>query len=454
MALAAICLAAVGIVLQFSGDRPTHRQVQPSGDASDGRSLATEQSYRETAEPGKAVKAEVLQNVAGKIAKNQFGTTGRWVEGLSVPELISKLRDESVPRGARHQVALQLAKLGGDEALTALKDAAANGTAPLKALVAEALGQSHQPESEAILLSMLMEDDEVVRRGVIRGLAAIGDANAMSLLSSMLAEAAYPPGIRAAAAAGLGEINHPEVYSILKTAFYRTTDQRIKEEVLAGLGKQPFETTQGFFQVCLDSPDLSRSLRVTAIEALENTEGNVTPFLLKYAQDKDPEVRAASAWALAIQDSTGGIGDQLVSLLAREQDAEVRMRLYQALVRQPTFDLSKVVPLVANEQNEQTRLAGLTAWAAYCKSSDQNDAVQQFDRQAVPELQQAALSTGDLGARLGSVIALRRAGTSGAYDALHTIAAQNTDPRIVQAAQAALGQINGRTPNVHTAINQ
>lgn len=396
----------------------------------------------------------MLQNIAERIAKNQFGTTAKWVEGLSVPELISKLRDESLRRGARHQVALQLAKLGSDEALAALKDAAANGTATLKALVAESLGQSHQPESEAILLSMLKEDDEVVRRGVIRGLAAMGDAKAMGLLSSILSDATYPSGFRAAAATGLGEIQHPEVYSILKGAYYGTADQQVKEAVLVGLGKQPFETTQGFFQVCLDSRDSSSSLRVAAIEALENTDGNVTPFLLKYAQDRDSEVRAASAWALVMQDPTGDIGDQIVSLIAGEQDAEVRMRLYQALVRQPTFDLNKVVPLVVNEPNEQTRLAGLTAWAAYCKSSDQTDVAQQFDQKAVPELQQVALSASDLGERLGSVIALRRAGTSGADDALHTIAAQNTDPRIVQAARAALGQINRRTPNVHTAINQ
>jgi HEAT repeat protein len=385
-------------------------------------------------------RSNILDGVMRVLAKGYSEAMGGPLDEFSVQDLIFNLKDDSLPWKIRRRLAWELAKRGTDETIAALKELAATASPAMKAVIAEALGHSQHPEARTTLLAMLREQDETVVQGAVRGLAALGDAEAVNALSAMLFDPATSASVRAAAALALGETKNPAAVSTLTHAFEQITECDLREQILAGLGKLPFDSTREFFQSFLDSAGAKPELRVAAIEALANGSDNTVPFMLKYARDEDPQVRAAAAWSLTISDTSVDSGNELAALLLQEQNAGVRTRLYQALVQQENYDFSSVLPVISAERDTEARLAGFAAWAGYCKSSNQSQIVYQFDKEAVPELTHLALSAGDLGERLNSVIALRRAGTPAAYGALQVIAVQGADARVVQAAQAALRQ--------------
>jgi hypothetical protein len=212
----------------------------------------------------------------------------------------------------------------------------------------------------------------------------------------------------------------------------------LKEQILSGLGKQPFDSTREFFHSVLDAPSTGSELRVAALEALGNGSDDAVPFLLSYLGDNDASVRAAAAWALSMTDSSGDYGGVLAARLLQEQNAEMRTRLYQALVRQENFDLSALLPSIAGEENLGARLAGFDLWAAYCRSNRGTTLSQQFDLVATPQLKQLALTATQPNERLDSIIALRRAATPGAVAALREVAAQAADSSVAAAARAAI----------------
>ena len=399
-------------------------------------------------------RLNILDTVMRGLANSYSKAMGGPLDEFSVQDLIFNLKDDSLPWKIRRHMALELAKRGTDEAIAALKELAATASLSLKAVIAEALGHSQHPEARTTLFAMLHEQDEAVVQGAIRGLAALGDREAVNTLSAMLLDPTTPASLRAAAALALGEAKNPAAVSALTGAFEQIAESELREQILTGLGKQSFDSTREFFHALLDSARVKPELRVAAIEALANGSDNTVPFLLKYLRDDDPQVRAAAAWSLTMSDTSGDLGNELAALLLQEQNAGARTRLYQALAHQENFDFGSVLPVITAERDMEARLAGFTAWAAYCKSSDQSQIAYQFDQEAVPELRQVALSASDLGDRLNSVIALRRAGTPAAYGALQIITAQVTDARVVQAAQAALRQLNWRGLNRNTTTSQ
>ena len=89
--------------------------------------------------------------------------------------------------------------------------------------------------------------------------------------------------------------------------------------MLNALGGREFSETQTFFQNYLRSPNTSSDLRVAAIEALSETKGDPTAFLVSVASDVDSDVRASAAWVLSATEVTGNAGGQLLGLLQSEQ---------------------------------------------------------------------------------------------------------------------------------------
>jgi len=356
--------------------------------------------------------------------------------------LIAQLLDNSLPLKNRRQAARDLAKLNSDAAMAGLKQGLSSGPPYLKAAMGEALGESKHPEARSTLLGMIAGDDETAARGAVRGLAERGDAEAAEDLSNVLFDKGRPESVRTEAALALGDVQQPAAVPALIRAITTSGDEAITEHALDGLGKHPFTETGDFFRQYLEAPDTPADAKVSALEALGNAPDEVAPFLLKYASDSDPDIRAAAAWALNSSENTTPIGPQLVDWLKQESSAEVRARLYQALGAQDGYDVGTVLSAAQQEKDPTARLAGLGLLAQACRSGDSAAVATFFNDTALPELKNTALTDTSSQNRLASVMALRRAGTQPSVAALQDIAQQSQDHKVIEAAQSALNRSN------------
>jgi HEAT repeat protein len=353
-------------------------------------------------------------------------------------KLIVELLDKTRPLKERRDQAFALARLGTGQAMTALRAALQDGEPYLKAGIGESLGESPSPEAMQTLLDLVHDNDQTAARGAIRGLGIRGDAESTDALGKVLFDDAMPESVRSEAALALGEVHQPAALAALTQAATEWQEGTLAESALEGLGKRPFSETEEFFRNYLQTPGLSAEAKVAAVEALANSSGDAAPFLLSLASDPNSETRAAAAWSLV---GTGGDSDlsaSLISLLQQEPDSTVRSRLYQALGNQDSMDVSAVVALAQKETDPEARLEALALLATVCHSTPSADSLTYFNQTAVPELKQTALSDQSSQNRLSSVTALARAGTVESTAALTQISQQATDPRVVEAAQAAL----------------
>lgn len=353
----------------------------------------------------------------------------------SEAELLGILRDPAQPLKARRDAGRVLAGSSSPEALAAVREALASGPPYLQAAIAEGLGQSAAPEAKERLRSLLRHPDEVVARGAIRGWANAGSVEGVQVMTDVLYGGDWPESVRGEAALGLGEAtDRPEARVALTNAAWHLRDGDLAPLVLEGLGHHPIDTTSAFFREYLATPGLPSELRVAAVEAMGQASGEVTPLLLEYVQDPDPEVRAGAAWALSTAEESGMAGALLLEFLRNEPEGEVRQRLYQALGNQVDYDAGAVIPLLATETDREVRLAGLNLLAQACQTSPDPAMTDYFDRVAVPELRETALNGGTRQDSLASVMALERSGTPAARMALEDIARLSSDPRVVAAA--------------------
>jgi HEAT repeat protein len=357
-------------------------------------------------------------------------------------QLSAQLLDEAAPLKLRRSAAFGLARLGSDEALKALNVGLLSTNSMVKASIAECLGECPHQDAPALLSRLLDDDDEVVARGAVRGIGSRGDAAAAEALSNILFDPDRPEEVRAEAALSLGDFTQPEALAALTRAINEIQDEAIIEQIWEGLGSRPFSETEALFRSYLESPNLSSEDKVMALEALANTEGDVAPLLLDYADDPDSEVRAAAAWGLVGAESQPELNDRVLEWVQDESSAEVRERLYEALSGQENLDPVAALALAQKESDPAARLAALGMAAAACDTASP-ELLAYFNQTAVPELRTTAVSGSDLGDRLNSVMALGRAGTPEALQALEEVARTSRDPSTVEAAQSILRHRGG-----------
>jgi hypothetical protein len=214
--------------------------------------------------------------------------------------LISLMLDKSAPSQLRRQAARSLAKVGSEEAMSALKSAlASNDTPPfIKVAIAEGLGQSPNPESRDLLHELVQGKDQTTARAAARGLAARGDADAVDTLGKLLFNEQTPVGVRTEAALALGDVDLPSAQDQLTRALSQIHDDDVVESVIDGLGRRPFSDTEEIFRNFLNSPNVPAESKVLAIEAVRDSEGDVVPFLSNYLNNSNPAVRTAAKDAL------------------------------------------------------------------------------------------------------------------------------------------------------------
>lgn len=357
--------------------------------------------------------------------------------------LIYTLLDGAQPLKERRQAAVELARIGSDAAIAALKTALLDGPPYLKAMIAEGLGESPHPEAEAMLLSLLQDPDEVVARGAVQGLASRGTAEAAQKLQEVLFDASRPESVRTEAALALGDVPQPEALNALSRALGEMDEPGVVESILEGLGKRPFEETEPLFRSYLETPNLPSDMKTAALEALSSAQGDVSTFLLGFASDPDPEVRGTAIAVLGNAENQSDLAPQLLGLLKDETDPEVRAKLYEALKNQENLSAADLLALVQSEPASPARLAALNALAVALHSGDPEAARRYFDQVGVPELKNSALTADDPDERLEALASLRLAGTEPSLQAIQDIAAHSTDPRIIQAAKAVPNQKPG-----------
>lgn len=367
--------------------------------------------------------------VSGLDPRANFSGTDR----TNLQLLTAALLDSSGPLNLRRQAAWNLAKLRSQQAFLVLHHALANAPATLKATIAEALGKFDSAESKDLLRALVRGDNGEVARGALRGWASLGDSESIQLLAKTLLDGKKGDDLRAEAALGLSKVNHPRAYQTLLDGIDKISDREVVKSILTGLGERPFAETEGFFRAYVERSDLSTDLRVAAVEALGQSDGNATPLLLQQLRSEDSRIRAAAAWALATLDNPVDAAPQFFSFLEREGDPEVRKRIYQALENQSNLDSEQLLNAVLNESEPEPRLAGLKTFAA--QVAENQFLATEFDRFAVPLLEKLAIGRHDLNDRLVAVIALKQAQTRGALEALAKIGAPSTGNKIIAAAK-------------------
>jgi len=378
-----------------------------------------------------AIVKKVLSALPGMISGKQP------FEGLSNEEILAIVLDKTASLKARRQAAWILAKDGNEIVLKELEKILFQEGWPgsLKATIAEGLGYSSNPLAKELLITALNHEDDEVVCGAIKGLCAIGDKDAVFMIVDMMNSNDASAIVVAEAAAGLGKIDSPDAYIALIDAYKKAEelDGDFKEDIILALGNRDISETADFFKKILNNTASDPSLRLAAIEAIEDAQGDSGAFLLDYLNDPDSDIRAETAWGLALVDDPGDIAEVLQFQIAAEEEAEVRKRLYQALGNQEIIDIDTVAGFIFKEPDLDARLAGYDLLAQKMVFSETPQVSEQFKQQTIPELKEIALSKKNLNYRLSAVITLKKAGTLAALSALEDIAVKSPDDKIVKA---------------------
>lgn len=356
---------------------------------------------------------------------------------------ITVLNDNAQPVKARRQAARALGELGSDEAVAALKLAYYHGPAAVKLIAVECLGMSNHPEARGLLLQVLDSGEEEPVLAAIRGFGLRGDVEAADILGNILTSSQRSEDERLEAAAALGDVAQPAAVAALTRAAADLQNPEIAEKALDGLGHRSFADTGAFFREYLDNKNVPADLKVSALEALGNAQGDPSPLLLEFLKDPNTELRAAAAWALMTADTEANLGPRLIDALNQESDAQVRARLFHALAAQDDLPASAVLGLAKKETDPETRLAALDVLVTAFHADENPELLNYFNVSAVPQLKQVALngasgSPGVEDTAVSAVITLSRAGTPEAIRALEEIAGQAKNAKVAEAAKVAL----------------
>ena len=429
--------------------------------------------------------AEGVANHSGYQAPIQErSAAGAAMDDVPVETLIARFLDRNRPFSERQIDAQRLAGLRTPKALQALIDGFQSEAGENRRFLGQLMGQTHNPIFGKSLMSLLETGDDSDATVAIRGLAAIGGVTNLGKLAVLMNDDGWPDALRTeaamglldsgndadtasaikalaliggdvntdtlagivrdstraedlrlAAALGLGAIGSPRAGDALVAAFMQFSDPDIHAQLLDSLGHFPFPQIENTWKQFLDAPDTPDALRVAAAEALANSSREAVPFLQQLAgSDRDPNVREMAAWALSVQGPEGAIGPALAGMARTEPEADVRRRLYEALLTQAENPAISLLPVIQSETDLAARVAGFNAFGDAVRRDGSSALANEFDNQIVPELTEVALSPGNLNLRMRAVFALRRATTPGALEALAEISKTETQ----QIAQAAL----------------
>jgi HEAT repeat protein len=358
--------------------------------------------------------------------------------GLTLDETIARFLDEKLPLSQRRIYAYRLARVGSPECITALLKVLQSAPPQDKAFMAQLVGSTGNPAAKDWLLPLLNDPDQRVVLAAIRGLSAIGGEESVARISALLRDPNMANPLRVEAAVGLGNMDAAEARTALNEGLLQMPSSDLTTQILKSLAQADFHQVSASFEQFLSAPANPKQLRVAAIEALAGSSPDAVPFLLGFAgNDNDADVRSGAAWAISVHESVKDLAPTLADLVEREPAADVRRRLYEALLAQDAIPAERLLPTVLAEEDIAARVAGFNAAARAVAQQPGSPTADIFDQQIVPELQQIATTPNSLNIQMRAVFALRLAQTSAAQAALAQIA-EIAQPNVATAARNGL----------------
>lgn len=168
-----------------------------------------------------------------------------------------------------------------------------------------------------------------------------------------------------------------------------------------------------------------------------DSAGGDQAFLVAFLADANPQVRTLAAWGMVSCEEARNGQQDVLEFIRHERDPQVRMALYRFLQGQHPIQSRTLIDLVRQEEDPETWIASCDLLAGVIESGADEETELFFNQTVVPKLVTSALSAAALHSRIAAIIALRRAGTSDAVDALWQISRASVDPQVVRAASSA-----------------
>lgn len=263
------------------------------------------------------------------------GVAGLQPRGRQQPEI--SWMDPATPAAERRRRAFQLAEENPLRAAEELKRILSHpGSGFLNAALAEGLGRSEDPGLVELVNGLTRHEDEMLARGAVRGIGARGSPEAAGLLGSIARDWELGESVRTEAILMLGEMEEPSALDELLRASYEAMDldeenEPVFQAVLEALGRSEDERSLGFLSRLLAHPEVEPRHRVAALDVLDAGEEGVAPLLIRAAGHPEEDVREAAVWALDGQPDLHPFEVELLELLQREENPELRERLRRLL---------------------------------------------------------------------------------------------------------------------------
>lgn len=374
------------------------------------------------------IEEKIRRNMEAKFMKT----------GLSLEETIALFLDESVDLRERRFQAYRLAREGTPESVSALLKLLYAAPPADQAFIAGLIGRAGNPAGREWLKPLLSNPDEKVARAAIRGSGMLGGDEVTAELSAILRDENRSQAIRVETAIALGSIGSAASTDALSNAFSEMSSEEVAAEILNGLGKANYHEVAPVFESFIASAEAPVELRAIAVEALSESSSDAIPYLVEVAGGhEEADLRASAAWAISAHGAAGYLGPSLADMTEKEPEADVRRRLYEAMLTQPELPADRVLSAVRKEDEAAARIAGFNAIGHASRQAPGSGVASAFDAEIVPELVQTASQPNSLNLRMRAVFALRRAGTPASKQALETLSQCET-PQIATAAQNGL----------------
>ncbi len=216
-----------------------------------------------------------------------------------------------------------------------------------------ALGRLAAPQAVELLLAVLEDDN--VRKTTIEALGEIGDEQAVTSLTPLLADGSNE--IQSAAACALGQIGDPQAIPSLIDAVQEGDISKDAAKAIIEISEDPVEHLAPMLQA------QDQRVRWAAAEALSEVGPPAAAALIDVLKDEESDALAPAAWALGETEDEQAI-KPLISLLDHP-DTKVRQVAAVELGRlEATRAAEPLSTALGEDQSEDVRDVMVEAWEA------------------------------------------------------------------------------------------
>lgn len=279
----------------------------------------------------------------------------------SVPALATCLSDPALQ--VQEAASAILASIGDARVFRPLVDALTSRDWIVRMHAARALGRIGDPEAVSALMPLLQDKVKAVREEVSGALAAIGGVAVVALIQALQHDEWL---VRLHAVEALGKHRCAEAVEPLLRALFNDRDSAIREDVVRALGAIGDARAVDYLVLVMKEP----TLRLIAVEALGHIgDRRAVPLLCKIVEgaplgeSHSSTAACADGWTdemttmgMATR-ALGRIGDgsAIPALVTALRNTVTRSEAAEALVKFGAAIVPSLLPMLAKEQDENTR---------------------------------------------------------------------------------------------------